>query len=458
MTLEDDLCTLKGWLEGDRKKRRQPIHLRIPFEAIANVSVRHGILSMALLQRGEVQAVVHLIPRKRKDLAQMLSLLPTTLTAREAQIRSEFGGFEAALRANVKRPWCSWILGVSYAIVYGIAVGSGDYTRAVYEIGCTASHAFFVQPWRFLTYGFAHGGLIHLAVNSLSLVLIGPLAERLFGRWLFLGVYLVSLVAGGMLSVGFQPSVMTLGASGALFGLLAAILAYLVRCRESVPPMVRRDLLRNGVFILVANLLYGIRPGVDNVCHIGGMVGGFVSGWLVAMPLGVRHRFTQVFARLTGLLVGASAFFLVLWADQYNRRPLFWLIPQTEAIEEAFKANHPEYVNEEGALAPPKELWKAYREVAIEELYTPQIDFLDGLPPDSLNGWELAIQKNLRNVAHGYRLAILKEKAEEEGQASEMYPPFEFLLQVIEANRNELELVAKPLIEKHRLPWLRNLE
>jgi membrane associated rhomboid family serine protease len=131
------------------------------------------------------------------------------------------------------------------------------------------------QYWRLITSGFLHDGLLHILFNMLFLWIIGPQLERAIGSFNFAVVYFVSLLAGSFGALLFQPGVPTLGASGALFGLLGALI------------VVARDrgisIWRSGLGpILVINLVFSV--AVRNISiggHLGGFVGGLVSGWLV---------------------------------------------------------------------------------------------------------------------------------------------------------------------------------
>ncbi len=81
------------------------------------------------------------------------------------------------------------------------------------------------QWWRLLTYMFLHGGVFHIAINMWCLWDLGAVCESLYGRWTFAAIYLITGVAGGLASVGWNPGVLSVGASGAIFGLAGALIA-----------------------------------------------------------------------------------------------------------------------------------------------------------------------------------------------------------------------------------------
>jgi membrane associated rhomboid family serine protease len=146
--------------------------------------------------------------------------------------------------------------------------------------------------WRLLTSAFVHGNLLHLAMNMFALWQAGQLVERIFGSLRFAGLYLLAAVGGsvgsllwGLLS---HHPVNSVGASGAIFGIIGGLFAFIGREHSGVPPTVVRDLRSSvGPFLLFnigAGFLY---PHTDNAAHIGGLVGGWLAGHLLARSLHV---------------------------------------------------------------------------------------------------------------------------------------------------------------------------
>ena len=139
------------------------------------------------------------------------------------------------------------------------------------------------QWWRLLTYMFLHGGLIHIAFNMWCLWDLGRLCESLYGRWTFAAIYLITGVAGGLASVAWNPEVLSVGASGAIFGLAGALAASFYLGEFSIPKVAIRGTLRSLLFFIGFNVLFGaVVSGVDNACHIGGLLSGLILGALIA--------------------------------------------------------------------------------------------------------------------------------------------------------------------------------
>ena len=136
------------------------------------------------------------------------------------------------------------------------------------------------EVWRLITAVFLHVDLLHIAFNSYALLIFGPQVERPYGRVRFLLVYLVSGLAGSAFSFLLSPRP-SVGASGAIFGLIGVVGAYLYKYRDRLAAGQAR--LTNILSVIAYNLLYGfIMTRVDNWAHIGGLVAGLALGWLMA--------------------------------------------------------------------------------------------------------------------------------------------------------------------------------
>jgi rhomboid protease GluP len=137
--------------------------------------------------------------------------------------------------------------------------------------------------WRLLTYMFLHGGLMHIAFNMWCLWDLGALCESLYGRWTFACIYLITGIAGGLASVAWNPGVLSVGASGAIFGLAGALLASFYLGEFSVPRIAIQGTLRSLLFFVGFNVLFGTMiSGIDNACHFGGLISGLILGALIA--------------------------------------------------------------------------------------------------------------------------------------------------------------------------------
>ena len=172
------------------------------------------------------------------------------------------------------------------------------------------------QWWRLVTYMFFHGGFVHIAFNMWCLWDLGALCESLYGRATFAAVYLITGVAGGVATIAWRPLGATVGASGAIFGLAGALVASFYLGEFSLPSAVIKGTLRSVAFFVVINvLLGGMFPGVDNACHIGGLISGLILGALIARIAPERDQIVQRIGIVVfvALLVVVSAVGVFRW-------------------------------------------------------------------------------------------------------------------------------------------------
>ena len=123
--------------------------------------------------------------------------------------------------------------------------------------------------WRLITAAFLHYGPIHLGLNMLALYWFGPVLEQIIGRWRYLLLYLVAGLAGSAGALYVSPNDITVGASGAIFGVLGALLV-----------LERRGMISSGgqiLMLIILNLIFTVAvPGISIGGHIGGLAGGIV--------------------------------------------------------------------------------------------------------------------------------------------------------------------------------------
>lgn len=151
---------------------------------------------------------------------------------------------------------------------------------------------FHYQFWRLVTPIFLHAGFLHLGLNCYALYLFGKQIERSFGTWRFLSLYMLSGIAGVVASLAFSPDP-SIGASGAVFGLIGAMIPFLYHNRtilanpqRAINQIVWLIILNLG-FGLLNNLMSGQGTGVliDNWGHIGGLATGLMMAWFISPRL-----------------------------------------------------------------------------------------------------------------------------------------------------------------------------
>ncbi len=157
-------------------------------------------------------------------------------------------------------------------------------------------HEVHHQYYRLLTSGFLHDGLLHIAFNMLFLFFMGPMLEPAIGRVNFVVVYVASLLAGSFGALLLTPQAPTVGASGACFGILGALIV--VAHYRGI------SIWQSGLGItLLINIVFSLSvSGISIGAHLGGCVGGAICGWLV-VQVGERRRMPA--AAIAGCVVVA---------------------------------------------------------------------------------------------------------------------------------------------------------
>lgn len=158
------------------------------------------------------------------------------------------------------------------------------------------------QWWRLLTCVFIHGGLLHIAFNMWCLWDLGRLAESLYGHWTFAVVYLVTGLSASLTSLAWNPAVLSVGASGAIFGIAGALLASFYLGEFSLPRAAITGTLRSVAMFVGYNLIFGaVIARTDNAAHVGGLVMGLILGALIAKVAPLQE---DLLRRAGVLLVG----------------------------------------------------------------------------------------------------------------------------------------------------------
>jgi len=180
------------------------------------------------------------------------------------------------------------LFGANVAVFLAMVLASGpsmDFTgQVLVHFGANyGPYTLSGDWWRLLTYMFLHGGIFHIAINMWCLWNLGTLCESLYGRWTYAAVYLITGVAGGLASVAWNPLVLSVGASGALFGLSGALIASFYLGEFSLSGISIKATLSSLLFFCGFSLYVGtLSQGIDNACHVGGLVSGLILGALIA--------------------------------------------------------------------------------------------------------------------------------------------------------------------------------
>jgi rhomboid protease GluP len=228
------------------------------------------------------------------------------------------------------------------------------------------------QWWRLFTCMWLHGGLVHVGSNMYCFWEFGRIAERIFGRHRYLAIYLITGIGASLASLSWHPNTVSVGASGAIFGVAGALFVPFFHKRLKLPPPVMSSMLRSiGIFIVI-NLIIGASISViDNSAHVGGLVVGLLLG--------------EVFVRLAGSdaesslwkVVAASALLMLagFFAIQKEKLPHALAVGSLQELFRGHQQQALQYAQHAAALAPNQ----SEPRIALGELYLQQNKYSDAL-------------------------------------------------------------------------------
>jgi len=231
--------------------------------------------------------------------------------------------------------WTISIILVNVVILLSIEFMGGPTVYNLLKFGGQFGPLVSSGEWyRLVTAMFVHAGWLHLLFNMYALYYLGMLVENLYGPSKFLTVYFVSGIAGNLLSQVFYYSVPSVGASGAIFGLVGLLLAA-TYFRADFPPTIKRTMYILLIPMVLFNIVYGFMPGTDinNAAHLGGFGVGLLLGSIIPVnrSWGIKRRLWSTlgifvlivtFASFVGLATNDSIITLqptINFANSYSK-------------------------------------------------------------------------------------------------------------------------------------------
>jgi len=321
----------------------------VPYADISDIAADSGAVTFKVVQKPAPKPVV-LYFAGAVEAGAFANALRERAGQNQSESFAEEQEFKTRLAASSTRPRVVPALIAINAVVY-VAVGlrgagwmNAD-GRMLVEAGSNFGPLTVSgQWWRLVSSMFLHGGLIHLLVNMAALYDVGRLCERLFGNGRFLALYFASGVVGSAASVWWEPSVNSVGASGAIFGVFGALLAYMLDKRNGVPPSIMKSHQASTIVFIGYALANGMaKTGIDNAAHIGGLAAGLAVGWALARPLGSGEPARFGLRQAAGLGAAAVLAALLLGHTMLKAGPGFQL-------EQRFRGDLVWFDKEEDAL------------------------------------------------------------------------------------------------------------
>ena len=190
-----------------------------------------------------------------------------------------------------KKPIVTYIL-IFICVLMFIISGGGYSSDKLILFG--ANYGPYVKSgeiYRLVCCMFLHAGIVHIVLNMYSLFIIGPRVEDFFGKWKYLAIYFISGISGSLLSVGLGGDAISVGASGAIFGLFGALLYFGHSYRGYIGTIIKSQILP----IIIYNLLMGLFiSGIDMYGHIGGLIGGLIGANMLGTIENKKYNFSNI--------------------------------------------------------------------------------------------------------------------------------------------------------------------
>ena len=294
------------------------------------------------------------------------------------------------------------------------------------------------QWWRLLTCIFLHGGLLHIAFNMWCLWDLGRLAESVYGHWTFAVVYLITGIGSSLASVAWNPGVLSVGASGAIFGIAGALIASFYLGEFSLPRSAMGGMLRSILLFVGYNLFFGaVVARTDNAAHVGGLVMGLILGALIAK---VAPAHDDIFRRISVLLVGVV---LVAVGGMWLARSRAYLVHGQRGVTQLERGKADEAIKELQKSVRERPNYAATHE-ALARAYIVNHDY-----KDATTEMQRVIALDPRNEGSYYQLGLIYMAQKLPAQAEDAFSK----MLKISPNRAEGHAgLAGALAEQHRNP------
>ena len=314
-----DQASLQVRAQRARPFRRPVLAQRtFPLQAIQNVEVHANLLTLELVVDGRPYAL-RLWSADAATATDLANRLPGTRSEAFVPAMAEASAFHRQLLTMTPTTPVTIALVALNLLAFAVAawLGAGwlkpDAARLVMLGANYTPLTQGGQFWRLMSNTFLHFGVLHVGFNMWALLVNGPIAERLFGSTRYLLIYLVAGIGASLTSLWWHPLVNSAGASGAIFGVFGATLAFFVRAPDGVPASVAKS-HRNSILLFIAlTLLLGLQAKfIDHAAHLGGLLVGFGLGYGLARPLyAARASAQREHQHALGLALAAAALALV---------------------------------------------------------------------------------------------------------------------------------------------------
>lgn len=357
LLIESDHLRINGSAAG------RPVDLRVPRAAVRAASLKQQRrISLQIDRSIGVAGKLTWLDTDPKTADRLFAWLPDAVTADPSIIGR---WYEDQLGPYRRRAWLSYLLAALLICVFvWQAISSGHWNsipipKLVEQGGNLAPLTLDGEPWRLLTAALLHAGIDHLFGNLIALLIVAPYLERVFGRGGLLGLFVAAAIIGSLVDLWLNFRIVCVGASGAVFALYGAVLAYALRRRGQLPMRSIYTILISASIYIIWQIKAGFdSAGTNNAVHIAGAISGFVLGMLIAPPL--QHDWRELRQLVAGsallaLVLALSVFSLPLVRQTDNWKFVLLvesLKPRYEAVRQACVRTL-EAANAANSIVPP---------------------------------------------------------------------------------------------------------
>ncbi|MCY8099950.1 rhomboid family intramembrane serine protease [Bacillus haynesii] len=269
---------------------------------IDHASAEEGLRKLAVaLNMGPDELTGHMQDAGYENVEEKRAEVLAAAKAREEERRQEAAVFEKG------KPMFTWIFAVLQVFMFLLLEMSGgsQNTETLIRFGAKENSLLLAgEWWRLVTPIVLHIGLVHLMFNTFALLSVGAAAERVFGSFRFLVIYISAGIFGSIGSFLFSPYP-SAGASGAIFGCLGALLYLAFSNRKAF----LKTIGTNIIVIIILNLGLGFTiSNVDNAGHIGGLIGGLLTALAVGIP-GKKRPLQRLAGWVLIFVIGGGALY-----------------------------------------------------------------------------------------------------------------------------------------------------
>jgi membrane associated rhomboid family serine protease len=233
----------------------------------------------------------------------------------------------ANMRADwARKPFVTWtLLGVIAAMfVLEEALGGSENSLVLVRLGGRVpSRILDGEPWRLISSAFLHAGVLHVGLNSYVLWIVGSSLERMLGSARFLVAYTFSLVLASFASLALSDASLTVGGSGAVFGLFGVEAIVVFLRPDLLPTGMRQAHARNVLLNLAINVVNSFQPNIATIAHFGGGLAGALIGYFIvpqrfdAKPSTPRWASAAAAGSLLVRVLGLGLALFSAWSTPY---------------------------------------------------------------------------------------------------------------------------------------------